>query len=548
MAFGLSDRFPSPPPYKRIFDPGAYQKVSGPITQINKVPFLSKAPRTTQPGNKLWTHAIYNTDIKAKILNCTALKSKVPRFPYEAMTEEEFEKLLCQCGIQSTCECSTSEHDDEEIVCQGKIYRRLFKGPAPRVMLDVEEGFNTNKDTDTQPPFYNARVNESTAYYQGCKWSQWTSKRSSNFMVSGPGPADYTIENEPTYETICAEKVRAHKRKTSKQLRYIEMVQRRNIREQLPGPGSYSPKEPKGTDLNYLGPKAERFITSKYDERPGPADYWVKRDFQPPEFPDRVCQAKLPDPAPFGSKAVRLKPKREEGPSPASYNYKTISCKFMKCSKVPFGTSSVRFKLSEDDQGEGDEYDDDGIANGDTQSKSEPEKENCLLPTWEFRSNTIRMKPLLKKLYEPSPADLPQRNYKIMRSFQLQSAAPFFTSDERFRPWYNWIPVHGAGNTPGPCYYSLEKPKCFPAVHRGPLSRSPRFKLIISQTPCPNEYKVGGGIETILSTHNERLKSNMEKQHKFIWKPKNKGNIILSPAERENVILTKSIELLNVMK
>ncbi|XP_028162430.1 uncharacterized protein LOC114354313 [Ostrinia furnacalis] len=561
MAYNLDDRFPPPQKSYRLLEPGAYQAGDDRKVRANKVPFLSRTPRKTQPGGQIWTHAIYDSVIPAKIPNITSLKSNRPRFPYEAFSKEDLEALLCRCGIQSSCECPTGEEKEEpEVICQGKVRKRIFKGPTPKSILGEglsspskrDHGFDIRSDgsqkrlldelDDESPPFYDATVHESTAFYHGCKWSQRTSKRSTQSFGSGPGPADYFYVKQPTDFEICAERFRSYRRQHSKQLRFIEMVQQRDLNEGRPGPATYSPMLPRGNEMQYLGPKAKRFTISTIEQRPGPADHWVKRAFELPEPPNVPCHAKLPEPSFFGIKAQRFKPRREEGPSPATYNPVYTPCHFTHCPTAAFGSSSVRFK-----ENPVIEEDEEAVIAEDEPEKKDDENVNkavCPSPTWEFKSKTIRMKPLEKALNEPSPADLPQQRIKINRSRRLQYFAPFFSSEGRFEPWYDWMPVLGRVKTPGPCYYCLEKPKCYPAVPHGPLFKSCRFPPTKNDNPPPNQYNVGGGIETILDTHNQRLKDNIENQHKFIWEPPVEPKR-LSYEEQETILLNKSIALLD---
>lgn len=563
MAYELSDRFKQPTERFRLLEPGAYQYSNSPKVEPNKVPFLSNTPRKTVNINPVWTHVLYYADLPPKIPNCTSISSKIPRFPYEAFSEKDLEEILCKCGIENQCKCPVEDDEEiekkEQVVCQRWVPRRLFKGIVPRSSLGDglsapskrDNGFKLlpdgtkirifTKPKNDSPPFYNTNVNESTAFYQGCKWSKWTARRDSKFDTDAPGPSDYFIEKEPDINAICAEKVRALKRKTSKQYRFIEMVQRRNIIEGRPGPADYSPVSPKGTDLKILGPKAERFLISKYQDQPGPTAYLIKRDFDLVEIPAKPCQAKLPPPAGFGVRAVRLKPRKEEGPSPASYNARYKPCQVHRCKLVPFGSSSERFKnevIEEDDY-------EDLIMNEIMKELNKTQDDSKIKnnPTWEFKSKTIRMKPLKKLLNEPSPADLPLTTPKSNRLLNLQKNCPFFSSERRLKPWFNWIPVHGKENTPGPAYYCLEKPQCLPAVCQGPINRSPRFPRAKFQTPAPNEYVVNGGIEDVLVTYNHRLNQNIQNKHSFKWNPpveKSMPNL----ADKENILLQKSIQLL----
>ncbi|CAH2216909.1 jg16203 [Pararge aegeria aegeria] len=318
-------------------------------------------------------------------------------------------------------------------------------------------------------------------------------------------------------------------------------VQRRNVLEGTPGPADYTPNIPKGTKLKLLGPKAERFTTGKYDVIPGPAEYSIKRDFDIAEPPQIFSNAKIATPAFFGIKAERFKPRHEEGPSPASYDPSSRLRQSNRCIKTPFGSTSKRFK----------EIPNNGVTNfelisGERTRKDSSDKYITMeLPTWGFRSKTIRWKPLLKKFHEPSPADLAQAKIEIRRSHQLQYNCPFFSSDGRFQPWFNWIPVHGKNKTPGPAYYCLDKPKCLPAVNCGPMYRTTRFADRALQTPAPNAYRVDGGIENILATHNDKLKNNLANKHEYHWSPPLEYKK-LSVDTQEAILLKKSIALLEV--
>ncbi|XP_059045836.1 uncharacterized protein LOC131841538 [Achroia grisella] len=557
MAFNDGLRFPPTPKYFKLLDPGAYQKGDKRNIKLNTVPFLSKTPRNTQDDVKIWTHAIYDVGRNSKIPNCTSIKSIIPRFPYEAFNKDDLEKIICLCSVTNVCDHGPKDEETEKKLCQVKVHKCLYKGPPPRSILGDgglsapskwDNGFYIslngsqkrirNEVTNNSPPFYDVKVNEHTGFYRGWKWSKWTTQREEkSFINDKPCPSDYFLKRELLQNELCAETVRAFKRKTSKQLRFIEIVQQRNISEGRPGPASYSPNLPKGFKVKFVGPKAKRFVIPKYVERPGPADYFIKRTFETRNFPQTSCHAKLYKPAAFGIKSQRFKSRREEGPSPASYNIRLNPCQFMHCPVAPFGSSSVRFLdhvLEEDNDGK-----------IESQTKYCKVNSLCCNPTWGFKSKTIRMKPLIKNNNEPSPADLPQSRIKLGRHPQVQSKVPFLSLQGRFQPWYDWMPVFGCVKTPGPCYYSLEHPKCLPAVHHNSLFRAPRFPIQQTQTPAPNEYEVGGGLETILNTHNQKLKSNIVNQRKFHWiAPMKSKNV--SYEEHEMMLIYKAIALLEV--
>lgn len=558
MAYSLGDRFAPDPKYFTLLDPGAYQSEKRAFKQ-NAAPFLSRTPRRTHPENKLWTHAVYGQYDSQTIPNCTAMLSKQPRFPYDPFSAEDLEEILCKCGIVSSCECLTGKEQEKEVICQGKVRRRIYKGPTPRSILGDEglstpsrndhgysiltDGTQKRKRTEVKeecPPFYDARINEATSFYRGCKWSQWTSKRSQDPASGRPGPGHYNFVREPTKEEICAEEVRAFKRKTARQLRFIEIIQMKNILDDHPGPAHYRPMSPKGTELKTTGSKAKRFFSSKYDISPGPQTYLIKRDFE--EDPSTyLCHAILPEQAAFGTKAMRFKHQYEKGPGPASYDLNSKICNFVHCPTAPFGTSAKRFKNDIMEEVEEVDLSDDEPLN------DKDQEEICVMPTWEFHSKTIRMKPLVKRNDEPSPADLPQNLVRVdhdPRSSESQITAPFFSSEGRFQPWFNWIPICNPMETPGPGEYCTAKPECTPAVVKGPLSRAERFPPGRYKSPAPNKYRCNDGIETILATHNQRLKNNVNANCTFHWKqPKEQKS--LSYEEQESRLLTKSISLLD---
>lgn len=550
MAYNLSERFPKATQSYRILDPGLYQNTNSLLIKPNKVPFLSKTPRNNLANAKIWTHAIYYSDIKPKIPNCTSFASKISRFTFENKNDVDLPPLplICQCGMQqNVCDCSNevdkTDHQ-ENIMCQTAVRRRIFKGPTPRSIREKWHSTpSKNNPKENCPPFYDVTVEESNSYYRGCKWSRWTSQRFNNsvFYNRIPGPADYSIEgNQASYDHICAEKVRALKRKSSKQLRFIEKVQRQNILEGLPGPADYSPVSPRGAYLKYVGPKAERFISTKYDEIPKPTTYFIKRDFDVSQSDCTPCLVKLQPRAAFGVKDSRFKYKRSVGPSPCSYNVKiNISCHLKHCNRAPFGSFSKRFT---DNFGNDKQNCDDNNNEDHKETKPNVVKH---LPTWQFKSRTVRMKPIIK-ISTSKPVDLPVNNDSTdKRMLQFQYICPFFSSEARFRNWFNWIPVQGSEKTPGPGFYDLERIKCLPAVKSGPISRSKRFTSHASDVPAPNTYEMKKGLEDILTTHNQSLKKNIQKKHTYVWKgPVEQRKLTLE--EQEMKLLNKSIALLDV--
>lgn len=564
-AYGRSCRFPPPPPCVKLLDPGAYEtdvRLCSRQEIPNRYPFLSNAPRNTMALRKPYTDTIYDSAIPHRIPNCTSMLSKRPRFPYKAFSEMDLEEILCRCGLDNPCECPTGEVEKQKILCQAKVHRRLFKGPPPRSAQEGglscpskrDQGFDVMPDGSVRrlltevkgasPPFYDVNVNESTAYYQGCKWSKWASQRSIKSYEVRPGPAEYNLEREITPEEKCYQMIRAYRRKTSKLVSSMEI-------SKGPGPADYSPQLPKRSELNFLGPKAERFFISQNEVRPSPDTYVIKRDFDPPNIPfnPRYSTLPLPTPAGFGSKDTRLKYRVVRGPGPADYNADVKLCNILYCGghNAPFNSSAKRFQDPKIDCEV--EYDDEDENEMESQSDDEDrpsqlfKPRECLQLTSQFKSKTSRFKPLYKKLNVPSPADLGldlvRKEYKENTALQ-QMVAPFLSSQGRFQRWHNWIPVHNVNSTPGPGYYNFDKFKCYPAVPWGPLFKSQRFRDKGDNMPAPNEYKVGGGVEDVLATCNRKLLDNIEKQHKFHWKiPVELKQLDFK--ERELALLNKAI-------
>lgn len=523
MAFNLQPRFELRHENYCYSDPGAYEVSGLDKFQQNKAPFLSKASRNTLSCNPIWTHNIYFTNKPHFIPNITSLNAKCPRFLYKPFRIEDFETQLCDCDV-TTCECPTSEHEDAPI-CQAKTVRRIMKGSCIKHVAKP-------RIQDSNPPIYDVQVLEASSFYKGCKWSRWTSRKTTP-SVSGPGPADYSLEKNDTDNKICYEQFREYRRRTSKQPRYIEIIQRQSVLENRPGPNHYDPKL-QHTNLCFTGPKAERFA-KEVNQNPSPTEYTIKRDFEVNQPPTKRCHVRLPDPACFGVKAKRFVYRSDGKPSPASYYVRDKICHIVKCSKAPFNSSSKRFKDTVPS-----EIDSDGQ---DNESEQEDEKIKCPNPTWVFQSKTLRFTPLISKINKPKPVTL-LTNYANVKSNQhLKRNAPFGSSEERFRTWYNWIPVFNSTTTPGPGELDIEGPRILSAVSHGPLSRASRFPKLNNSNPAPNEYKIEDELGKVLKTHNRKLKHNIEKKYKFNWTaPSSKQK--MSYEEKEMMLLNRMIATL----
>lgn len=524
-SYGLAARFPIRRDQYRLTDPGAYEKGIVYDYKQNKAPFLSKCPRVTVTTRRLYTHKIYNASKPNFIHNITSMSSKSPRFPYESFKIEDFEQKLCEC-IEDVCECSREPEQKPEPICQANVPRRLFKGPV--LQSSIQKSKDAVSDIPNCPPFYDARIIEATEFYRGCKWSRRTARQRSS-LPTGPGPADYNLERKLTEAEICNEQFRAYRRKTSKQPRFIEIIQRRNLIDRRPGPSDYNNVLPNTKIPPGLG-KAKSGLENLSDN-PSPFEYSIKRLFDLAAPPNKISYCPRSAPACFGVKANRFTYKIEHRPSPASYDPRIKVCNGPNCSTAPFGTGAKRFKdtpLEESD---------------DSDDESDKKGEECVTPTWGFKSRTVRLKPFIKKMNEPSPADFRMQYYNFKRNKKVEYYSPFMSSEGRFWPWHNWLGVNNS-TTPGPGELDIEKRKTGRAVHRGPLIRQPRFRSHSNDNPAPNEYDIDNGLETVLSTYNERLKQNIEKRPQFKWQ----GSVAADPIpleKREMILLQKTIDLLD---
>nr|XP_012148885.1 PREDICTED: sperm-tail PG-rich repeat-containing protein 2-like isoform X2 [Megachile rotundata] len=122
-----------------------------------------------------------------------------------------------------------------------------------------------------------------TSLYKGNFWSRKTG-RTSPRISSTPGPGDYEHKKIKTAAELQNEKIREAKRMSSKQLRFLDVMQRRIIRERfdgkesdIPGPGTYDPKnQTKCIASNFLAPfgtYASRFKKVLENDEPSPCDY-----------------------------------------------------------------------------------------------------------------------------------------------------------------------------------------------------------------------------------------------------------------------------------
>ncbi|KAJ2954421.1 hypothetical protein O0L34_g2689 [Tuta absoluta] len=555
-SYGLESRFKDPRDCFRLNDPSAYNHSRSYGTSFcstsksskNKYGFLSSAPRRTQSYREPYTDKIYNARVDHKIPNAVSLKATTPRFSLKPFTEEELDEILCTCDLPDPCVCPTVP-----VQCQAFVPKRVFKGPPPHstigdgvsVPTKRDRGFEILPDGSSRrlldivkedcPPFYDARVLCSCEFYRGCKWSlRRTARTGPKQLEVRPGPADYTIEQEKTQFELCMEKVRAEKRKCSKQLRYTELIQEKNIREGRPGPADYYPRMPKCTDLKVLGSREVRFPISKLKKRPSPDTYSLKRHFDPPEPPLKPCNAKLPAPAGFGTKAARFITKDNHGPGPAEYDARVKLCDIVHCSDAPFGCSAKRFQAEKVEIDS--EFDEDS-----EKCEVEMEVNSCPQLTWPFRSKTKRFKNT-NDIFDPIIPNL--RNSTKETPIYIQEIAPFHSSQGRFQPWFDWLPLH-LGEGPGPCEYNTNRAKCPPAVNHGPLYRTRRFRENTFISPAPNAYCVRGGVEEVLKTYNKNLQANVNRGDKWEWIPPPEPRSY-SYEERELMILEKAIKQLEI--
>ncbi|KOC61810.1 Uncharacterized protein C4orf37 [Habropoda laboriosa] len=193
-----------------------------------------------------------------------------------------------------------------------------------------EYGTLVKKPAIEQTPtgFYNVtrgEINSTTLMYKGNFWSRMSGRKGSQFS-STPGPGDYQHEKEKTPAQMQDERVREEKRMTSRQPRFLDVLYRRKIRENLPAPNRYKVKghfdkffkisckcDPYTLEPAPFGRTAKvRFDDKMESDIPGPGTY---------DPPLRLkCVASI-YPAPFGVCAGRFKKVVEDiGPGPSDYH------------------------------------------------------------------------------------------------------------------------------------------------------------------------------------------------------------------------------------
>nr|XP_012148879.1 PREDICTED: sperm-tail PG-rich repeat-containing protein 2-like isoform X1 [Megachile rotundata]XP_012148880.1 PREDICTED: sperm-tail PG-rich repeat-containing protein 2-like isoform X1 [Megachile rotundata]XP_012148881.1 PREDICTED: sperm-tail PG-rich repeat-containing protein 2-like isoform X1 [Megachile rotundata]XP_012148882.1 PREDICTED: sperm-tail PG-rich repeat-containing protein 2-like isoform X1 [Megachile rotundata]XP_012148883.1 PREDICTED: sperm-tail PG-rich repeat-containing protein  len=147
-----------------------------------------------------------------------------------------------------------------------------------------------------------------TSLYKGNFWSRKTG-RTSPRISSTPGPGDYEHKKIKTAAELQNEKIREAKRMSSKQLRFLDVMQRRIIRENLPAPNSYHVK--------------------------GSFDRFLK---------NCKCDPYAVEPPPFAHTAKRFDGKESDIPGPGTYDPKNQTKCIASNFLAPFGTYASRFK------------------------------------------------------------------------------------------------------------------------------------------------------------------------------------------------------------
>ncbi|XP_076545822.1 sperm-tail PG-rich repeat-containing protein 2 [Osmia lignaria lignaria] len=166
--------------------------------------------------------------------------------------------------------------------------------------------------------------NMTTLLYKGNFWSRM-SGRSAPPPSLTPGPGYYEYETKKTATELQNEKIREAKRMSSRQLRSLDIIYRRTIRENLPAPNCYHVKgsfdrflkssckcDPYALEPPPFGRTAKRFDDKNQSDIPGPGTY---------DPQDRIkCIGSLYFP-PFGAYANRFKKESENNePAPCDYH------------------------------------------------------------------------------------------------------------------------------------------------------------------------------------------------------------------------------------
>ncbi|XP_046142150.1 sperm-tail PG-rich repeat-containing protein 2-like [Osmia bicornis bicornis] len=163
-----------------------------------------------------------------------------------------------------------------------------------------------------------------TLLYKGNFWSRM-SGRSAPPPSLTPGPGNYEYETKKTATELQNEKIREAKRMSTRQLRSLDIIYRRTIRENLPAPNCYHVKgsfdrflkssckcDPYALEPPPFGRTAKRFDDKNQSDIPGPGTYDPQDQIK--------CIGSLYFP-PFGAYANRFKKESENNePAPCDYH------------------------------------------------------------------------------------------------------------------------------------------------------------------------------------------------------------------------------------
>ncbi|CAK9802167.1 Sperm-tail PG-rich repeat-containing protein 2 [Anthophora quadrimaculata] len=307
--------------------------------------------------------------------------------------------------------------------------------------------------------FYNiprGEANTTTLMYKGNFWSRMTGREESRFFLT-PGPGDYEIEKEKTAAQIQDEKIREEKRMTSRQLRFLDSLYRRKMRENLPAPNRYRVKgsfdkyfkisckcDPYTLEPPPFGRTAKRFDDKIESDVPGPGTY---------DPPLRIkCVASI-YPAPFGTCAGRFKKTAEDtGPGPSDYdlNVGNLAYELQKRLKYAHFKSTQPQQLYFDEPG----FDEEQCDIVGTPEKTEEEKSKVYHAA--FKSRAARFKS--DETYVPDPGA-----YEVLTAFKTNRDKCDFLSRRSAPPF-------------------------------GTRSRRSGFCDITSDTPDPTSYHLAGDI------------------------------------------------------
>ncbi|KAJ8381027.1 hypothetical protein SKAU_G00018050 [Synaphobranchus kaupii] len=423
-----------------------------------------------------------------------------------AMESDQKARKTSKRGVSSLLKC-LRQPDIPSIPSPGQAFGYEEKGGG---ILRRQPG--PHKDDTLGPAFYSPRVveNSSSRKYKGVHFGKLTGQRGEARVSQGPGPGDYSPEEN---HTVLYENVNVRKESRSKAElvlpRYHEIVTLQEEKKGIPGPGQYDIKslfERNQKDGNpAVNPpflfQAQRFIPVK--EAAPPVGVYD----DPRSAMDVLKKATGLKRSPFGQTAVRFVPESSKSPSPGPGSYNVFDygmaqdslrrALLEKTKKGGFGSRAQRNPIFIKRE--------EAVLPGPTEYKVEKKSEELykLKHTAAFKSVTERLMSSQAPQATPPPS-----SYNVHESFEktrgrtsyvaprnegarkrqscFLSAAPRLSSFQPSDP-----------EIPGPGQYN-------PAIKSNPkmaliVSQEDRFKDPKDTAPSPATYELSPAImDTVL--------------------------------------------------